>query len=122
MLAPPISPHAAKVTLTDHSRKIMKCPVCSAELDPDAIRCPSCHAFQSVERTPLGVFSGWVGILSAVVTAMILTPVPFMLFGGGTLSGYPWILPITGVSLSVGALWYSRSTRHTVWLARKDTQ
>ncbi len=100
----------------------MNCPICSAELAPDAINCPKCHAFQSIERTTLGVFSGWVGILSTVLTAMILTPVPFMLFAGVSLSGFPWILPAIGLGLAAACLGYSRSTRHAVWLPHKDLQ
>ncbi len=100
----------------------MKCPICSAELAPNAVSCPNCHAFQSVERTPLGVLAGWVGVLSAVLTAMILTPVPFMAFAGTSLSGFPWILPGIGVGLSAAAFLYSRSTRHVVWLKRQNIQ
>ncbi len=100
----------------------MNCPYCSAALEPDAVSCQACHAFKSVERTPVGVFSGWVGILSAVLTAMILTPVPFMVIAGTSLSGFPWILPGFGIALSAAALLYSRSTRHAVWLQRKSIQ
>ncbi len=100
----------------------MNCPICSAELAPDAASCPVCHAFKSVERTPVGVFSGWVGVLSAVLTAMILTPVPFMAIAGTSLSGFPWILPVIGLGLSAAAFWYSSSTRHVVWLQRKSIQ
>jgi membrane protein insertase Oxa1/YidC/SpoIIIJ len=100
----------------------MNCPVCSADLAPGATNCPACHAFQSVERTPLGVFSGWVGVVSAALTAMMLALVPFILIAGASLHGFPWILPIIGIVLTVGALWYSRSTRHTIWLARKIIQ
>ncbi len=100
----------------------MKCPICSTELAPDAINCPSCHAFQTIERTPVGVFAGWAGILSAVLTAMILTPVPFMVIAGVSLAGFPWILPAIGLALCAAGLGYSRSTRHVVWLPHKDIQ
>ncbi len=100
----------------------MKCPICSAELEPDTTRCPACHAFQSIERTPFGVFAGWFGILSAVLTAMILTPVPFMVYAGVSLGGFPWILPGIGLVLTAAGLGYSRSTRHVVWLPSMNTQ
>ena len=99
----------------------MKCPVCSAELEPNAIRCPNCQAFESIERTPLGVLSGWLGALSTILTSMILIGLPFLIYGH-KLHGFPWILPITGVILSVVFLGYSRSTRHVVWLEHKVTR
>ncbi len=98
----------------------MKCPVCSAEIAPDALACPACGAFQSVERTPLGVVAGWVGILTAVLTAMVLVPLPVMLLAGGSLTGFPWVLPLIGLILAGASLGYSKSTRHTVWLAPKQ--
>ncbi len=100
----------------------MKCPLCSAELEPGVTSCPACHAFQSVERTPVGVFAGWFGILSAVLTAMILTPVPFMVYAGVGLGGFPWILPGIGLVLTAAGLGYSRSTRRVVWLASNAPQ
>lgn len=100
----------------------MKCPICGAEIDSGALSCPSCHAFQVVERTPLGVLAGWVGILASVLTAMILIPLPFFVILGGSLAGFPWVLPIIGLCLTVGSLWYSRSTKHTTWLARDGSR
>lgn len=94
----------------------MKCPVCSTELEPNAIRCPNCQAFETLERTPIGVVSGWLGALSTILTSMVLIPIPFMLIFGAKMHGFPWILPIVGTILSVGFLGYSRSTRHVVWL------
>jgi hypothetical protein len=98
----------------------MNCPFCSAELAPDTFSCPACHAFQSVERTPLGVFAGWVGVLSAVLTAMVLAFIPFILFSSVSMTNFPWILPGIGIALSAAAFWYSRSTRHIVWLQRQN--
>ncbi len=100
----------------------MNCPICSAELPPDAINCPNCRAFQTVQRTPLGVFAGWVGILAAVLTAMILAFIPFILVSSVSMSGFPWILPGIGICLSVAGFLYSRSTRHVVWLRRQNIQ
>ncbi len=100
----------------------MNCPVCSAELASDAVSCPACHAFKSIERTPLGVFAGWVGVLAAVLTAMILAFIPFILVSSVSMHGFPWLLPAIGASLAAAAFWYSRSTRHAVWLQRKNIQ
>ncbi len=96
----------------------MQCPVCSAELESGALKCASCGAIQIVERTPLGVLSGWLGILSAVLTAMILLALPFIVIAGFSLKGFPWVLPIVGLALSVVFFGYSRKTRHLVWRAR----
>ncbi len=96
----------------------MKCPFCSAELAPDALSCPTCHAFQAVERTPPGVFSAWLGILASVLSAMILRPVPLMALAGISLKGFPWILPIIGCTVAAASFWYAGTTRHLVWLPR----
>jgi len=98
----------------------MKCPFCSTEIAPGALACPSCRAFQTVERTPLGVFTGWLGIIASVLTAMLLIPVPLMALAGISLQGFPWVLPIIGSSVAVGAFWHSRSTKHIVWLPHKE--
>jgi hypothetical protein len=100
----------------------MKCPICSAEIEPFALSCPFCHAFQSVERTPLGVFSGWLGALSAIFTAMMILPVPIMIIAGVSLEGFPWILPLTGLCLAIASLWHSSSTKHIVWLTHVSRQ
>lgn len=97
----------------------MNCPFCSTELEAGAVRCPNCQAFASVERTPMGVLTGWLGALSTILTAMILIPLPFMVIFGANMHGFPWVLPIVGTILAVGFLSYSRSTRHPVWLAHK---
>ena len=98
----------------------MNCPFCSAALPAEALSCPACHAFQSVQRTPFGVLCGWLGALSAILTAMMLSFVPFLLFAGSGLHGFPWILPIIGTLMAAGFLGYSRSTRHRVWLAHSS--
>lgn len=95
----------------------MNCPVCSAQLEPDALRCQACGAMQIVERTPLGVLSGWLGILSAVFSGMIFLALPFLLIAGISLKGFPWILPLAGVVCTTGFFWYSRKTKHLVWRA-----
>ncbi len=100
----------------------MKCPICSAEIESGALSCPTCHAFQTVERTPLGVLAAWVGILAGVLTAMMVIPLPIMLLAGGSLAGFPWVLPGIGLVLTAGSLWYSRGTRHNVWLARDGSR
>lgn len=97
----------------------MKCPICSAELEPGATRCIACQAFKTIERTPMGVLTGWLGALSTILTAMILIPIPFMLALGANMHGFPWVLPIVGTILAIGFLFYSRSTRHMVWLEHK---
>jgi hypothetical protein len=100
----------------------MKCPICSAEIASDAYSCPSCRAILVVERTTLGVFAGWLGIVATVLTAMILIPIPLMIFGGVSLVGFPWWLPLVGTCIAAPSLWYSRSTRHTLWLPRTETR
>lgn len=99
----------------------MTCPFCSAETAPDALSCPQCHAFVTVQRTPIGVLTGWLGGISALLTSMVLIPVPFMLLAGTSLVGFPWILPGIGLALMTGFLLHSRSTRHLVWLAPTST-
>lgn len=98
----------------------MKCPVCSAEIDPDALACPSCRAIQTVERSPLGVLIGWIGIVSTVLSAMIFIPLPIMVYAHVSLHGFPWWLPAILVTLATGSLWYSKTTKHTVWLPRPE--
>jgi len=98
----------------------MKCPICSAELPHDAYSCSSCRAIRVVERTPFGVVTGWIGIVATVLTAMIFIPIPLMMWGGVSLQGFPWWLPAVGTILASGSLWYSRTTRHTVWLPRTE--
>ncbi len=74
---------------------------------------------QIVERTPLGVVSGWLGIVSAVLTGMVLISLPVLIIAGVSLKGFPWILLIVGLVLTAGFLGYSRTTRHLVWHARR---
>jgi hypothetical protein len=93
----------------------MKCPVCSAELEPGALSCPTCHAIQVVERTPMGVLTGWLGIVSAVLTAMIVIGLIVLVIAGISLKGFPWILVIVGGIMTGGFLGYSRKTRHLAW-------
>lgn len=97
----------------------MKCPNCSAEIESGALACPVCRSIQTVERTPLGVFSGWLGALSTILTAMMLIPMPLMIFANISLQGFPWILPIVGTFIAVVSLWHSHTTKHTVWLTRE---
>ena len=98
----------------------MKCPVCSAELEPGAIQCPSCGAMQRVERTPVGVVTGWLGIVSAVLTGMVVIGLIVLIVTGVSLKGFPWILVIIGGILTGGFLGYSRKTRHLAWHARNE--
>ncbi len=98
----------------------MQCPVCSAELAPGALSCPSCHAMQVVERTPLGVVTGWLGIVSAVLTSMVAIALPVLIIAGVSLQGFPWILLIVGLVLTGGFLGYSRTTRHLAWRSARD--
>lgn len=98
----------------------MKCPVCSAELEPGALNCPACHAIQVVRRTPLGVVTGWLGIVSGVLTGMVVIALPVLLIAGISLKGFPWILLIVGLALTGGFLGYSRTTRHLAWRGPQD--
>ncbi len=99
----------------------MKCPICSAEIETGALSCPTCRAFQSVERTPLGVVAGWVGILAGVLTIMLLV-LPITLLFAGSLEGFPWVLPAIGVCVTGAGLWYSHSTKHLVWIAPRKPE
>jgi hypothetical protein len=98
----------------------MQCPVCSAELEPGALSCPACHAIQIVERTPLGVVTGWLGVVSAVLTAMVVIGLIVLVIAGISLKGFPWILVIVGGIMTGGFLGYSRKTRHLAWRPARD--
>ena len=100
----------------------MKCPFCSAALPDNALSCSYCQAFKSVQRTPMGVLTGWLGALSAILTTMIALFIPFMLVAGISMKGFPWILPIVGTVMAIGFLGYSRTTRHFVWLPHIPTR
>ncbi len=100
----------------------MKCPICSTEIQSGASACPACGAIQAVQRTPVGAFAGWIGILAAVLTGMLLIPLPLMALFGISLAGFPWVLPIAGVCIAAASFWYSRATKHIVWLARAGTR
>lgn len=98
----------------------MQCPFCAAELKPDAVACEKCGAFKVTQRTTVGVFVGWVGMVIALIWIMLWVPLLFLPFIGYDLSAYPWLTLIIGTIVAAGLLWYSRSTLHLQWIRRED--
>jgi hypothetical protein len=98
-------------------KEIMQCPFCASELKPDAVSCENCGAVKVNERTTVGVFAGWVGMVIGLIWIMLWVPLPFI---GYNMSEYPWITLVVGTIVALGLLWYSRSTLHSRWIRRDD--
>jgi hypothetical protein len=98
----------------------MQCPFCASEISPDAIVCEKCGATRVIQRTPVGVYIGWAGMVIAIIWAMLWVPLLFLPFIGYDLSGYPWITLIVGTIVAAGLLRYSKSTVHSQWIRRED--
>jgi predicted nucleic acid-binding Zn ribbon protein len=98
----------------------MQCPFCSSELKPDAVSCKKCGAFKVNQRTTVGVFVGWVGMVIGLIWIMMWIPLLFLPFIGYDMSAYPWLTLIVGTIVAAGLLWYSRSTLHSRWICRED--
>jgi hypothetical protein len=98
----------------------MQCPFCASELKPDAITCEKCGALKVAERTTVGVFVGWVGMVIGLIWIMLLVPVLFLPFVGYDMSEYPWITLIAGAIVAAALLWYSKSTLHSRWKRPED--
>jgi hypothetical protein len=96
----------------------MQCPICSTELDPDAVNCEKCGATRVTQRTPTGVIVGWVGMTVALLWAMLGIPLLILPFTEHGISGYPWAVFIVGVVIAAGLLQYSKSTLHAIWVRR----
>lgn len=98
----------------------MQCPFCSTELKPDSVVCEQCGAIKMRQRTTLGVFAGWTGMVIGLVLLMWWVPLLLIPFVGLNLSGYPWITLILGSILAAGLIWYSKSTVHFKWISQED--
>lgn len=98
----------------------MQCPFCASELKPDASSCENCGAFMVNQRTTLGVFVGWAGMVLTMVWAVVWIPLLFLPFFGISLNGYPWLSMIIGVFVAAGLIWYSKSTIHPKWMRREN--
>ena len=98
----------------------MQCPFCASELKPDAVACEKCGALKVTERTTVGVFVGWVGMVIALIWIMIWVPVLFLPFVGYDMSEYPWVTLIVGTLVAAALLWYSKSTLHSRWKRPED--
>ena len=98
----------------------MQCPFCAAELKPDSVFCEKCGALKITERTTVGVFVGWVGMVVAIIMIMVWVPVLFLPFVGYDMSEYPWVTLIVGTLIAAALLWYSKSTLHTRWKRPED--
>jgi predicted nucleic acid-binding Zn ribbon protein len=98
----------------------MQCPFCASEISPDAVVCEKCGATRVTQRTPAGIFVGWVGMVLALIWAMLWIPLLILPFTERGLSGYPWLVLIVGTIVAAGLLWYSKSTVHSKWVRRED--
>jgi predicted nucleic acid-binding Zn ribbon protein len=98
----------------------MQCPFCASELKPDTVVCEQCGAIKMRQRTTLGVFVGWAGMVTGLVLLMWWVPLLFLPLVGFNLGGYPWMTLIVGTILAAGLIWYSRSTVHSRWIRRED--
>ncbi len=102
---------------------MMKCPFCSAELDDQAFSCPKCRARKIVTRTKAGVITGWIGIVLGSQVALAWAPLPLMFLWGFDMKRIPWELEALVVSvtiITIGLLWYSKSTKHLEWVSGQD--
>jgi hypothetical protein len=93
----------------------MQCPFCNSELEPEAVSCEICGALKITERTTVGVFVGWAGMVVAIIMIMVWVPVLFLPFVGYDMSEYPWLVLFVGTIIAALLLWYSRSTLHSRW-------
>ena len=98
----------------------MQCPICASELESGAVVCKNCGAIRVSRRTTVGVFVGWVGLVIALIWAMMWIPLLFMPFIGYDMSEYPWVTLIVGTLVAAALLWYSRSTMHDRWIRREE--
>lgn len=94
----------------------MQCQYCASEIEPDANECKQCGALRVARRTTIGVFAGWVGMVSGITWIMLLVPVTFLPFLGFKMGSYPWGTLIVGALITAALLWYSRKTVHYMWV------
>ena len=98
----------------------MQCPFCASELGSNAIVCKQCGATKVTQRTPLGVFMAWAGMLVAILWAMLWAALMILPFTERGLNDFPWLTLIIGTLLALGLLKYSKSTIHSKWIRRED--
>ncbi|MBI3480183.1 MAG: hypothetical protein HY016_07500 [Nitrosomonadales bacterium] len=98
----------------------MQCPFCSTELSTNAHTCKQCGATKVTQRTPVGIFVAWAGMLMAILLAMLLAALMILPFTEHGLSGYPWPTLIICSIAAFGLFKYSKSTIHTKWIRRED--
>lgn len=98
----------------------MQCPYCNSELEPNAAECNKCGASRVTQRTTIGVFVGWAGMVVALIWAMLWLPVTFLPFLGYNMGDYPWVTLIIGTIVAAALLWYSKSTLHSHWISRTE--
>jgi hypothetical protein len=94
----------------------MQCPLCSSELGDKAYECPTCGATQVIQRSPAGVITAWVAMGGGVLWGLFWLLLLLMLVTKQSLAGFPWLVLILGTALVAGLLWYSRTTKRTVWV------
>ena len=96
----------------------MQCPFCASAISPNAFACEKCGAAQITRRSSTGVLVGWLGMVMAVLWAMLGAPLLILPFTSYSLKDYPITPLIVGAIIVAGLLWYSRSTIHTKWERR----
>ena len=98
----------------------MQCPICSSELDSNAVACDKCGATRLTQRTPTGVLVGWLGMLIGLLWIMMGLPLLILPFTDHGIGGYPWPVFIIGGIIAAGLLQYSKSTVHAEWKRREN--
>lgn len=98
----------------------MQCPFCSSELNRGSISCKACGARQATQRTPVGIFTGWLGIILSLVWAPLLAGLLILPFTDRGLSDFPWFALIVAALIAAGLFWHSKSTLHTKWIRKED--
>jgi hypothetical protein len=99
---------------------MMKCSLCEADIESNAIVCGNCGARKTIKRSTVGVFVGWVGMVIALIWLMLGIPLIILAFLGYSLHDFPWITLVVGTLISAALLWYSKSTEHAQWIHREE--
>ncbi|MDR2196303.1 MAG: hypothetical protein LBE50_06980 [Gallionellaceae bacterium] len=97
---------------------MQQCSICHTEVADDVISCPTCGAMRITSLSPAGAIVGWASAAVAVCTVCLWSGVVVLPLMGISLSGFPWLALAVGTVLSVGLLWYARSTRRPRWIPR----
>ncbi len=96
----------------------MQCPVCAAEIKSDDVSCPSCGAMRITGGSPIGVMVGWAGVTMAVMMICMWSILLVLPLTDAKMSDFPWMWTSLLTLVTVGLLWYSRSTRKPRWIPR----